>query len=267
MDSLKNSKAGSKIIGGTVSKVDSRVNSRKDGRKNDEVRKIKITRKYISHTDGSVFIEMGNTRIVCTASVEDKVPPFLKGKGSGWITAEYDMIPKASPIRIIRPQVTGKIAGRTHEIQRLIGRSLRCAVDMKKLGEKTIWIDCDVIEADGGTRTASITGSFIALFDCLQSLVTQKVLEEMPITDFVAAISLGIVGGDILIDLCFEEDSSAQVDMNVVMNSSGKFIEIQSSAEGNLYSRDDFNIMLDKATRAINDITILQKKILSQKII
>lgn len=242
------------------------MGSRIDGRKNDEVRKIKITRKYISHADGSVFIEMGNTRIVCTASVENKVPPFLKGKGSGWITAEYDMIPRAAPVRIIRPQVAGKITGRTHEIQRLIGRSLRCAVDMVKLGERTIWIDCDVIEADGGTRTASITGSFIALFDCLRSLVTQKILEEMPITDFIAAISLGIVEGNILIDLCFEEDSAAQVDMNIVMSSSGKFIEIQSSAEGDPYSRDDFNIMLDKATKAINDITVFQKKILSQKI-
>ncbi len=258
MDSLKNGK----VIGRIGRKTEGRI----DGRKNDEVRKIKITRKYISHTDGSVFIEMGNTRIVCTASVENKVPPFLKGKGSGWITAEYDMIPRAAPVRIIRPQVAGKITGRTHEIQRLIGRSLRCAVDMEKLGERTIWIDCDVIEADGGTRTASITGSFIALFDCLRSLVTQKILEEMPITDFIAAISLGIVEGNILVDLCFEEDSAAQVDMNIVMSSSGKFIEIQSSAEGDPYSRDDFNIMLDKATKAINDITVFQKKILSQKI-
>jgi ribonuclease PH len=258
MDTLKNGKV--------INRIGRKTEGRIDGRKNDEVRKIKITRKYISHTDGSVFIEMGNTRIVCTASVEDKVPPFLKGKRSGWITAEYGMIPKAAPVRIIRPQVAGKIAGRTHEIQRLIGRSLRCTVDMKKLGERTIWIDCDVIESDGGTRTASITGSFIALFDCLQSLVTHKILEEMPITDFIAAISLGIVEGNILVDLCFEEDSAAQVDMNIVMSSGGKFIEIQSSAEGDPYSRDDFNIMLDKATKAINDITVFQKKILSQKI-
>lgn len=240
--------------------------SRIDGRKNDEIRKIKITRNYISHTPGSIFIEMGNTRIVCTASIEDKVPPFLKGKGSGWITAEYDMIPKSSPIRIIRSQVSGKINGRTHEIQRLIGRSLRCAVDMKKIGEKTIWIDCDVIEADGGTRTAAITGSFIALFDCLQSLVTQKILTELPITDFVAAVSVGIIDGSILVDLCFAEDSTAQVDMNVVMNSSNKYIEIQSTAEGEPYLREDFNKMLDKATDAINEIIGFQKKVLSQGI-
>ena len=242
------------------------MEDRIDGRKYDEIRPIKITRKFISHTEGSVFIEMGKTRIVCTASVEDKVPPFLKGKGSGWITAEYDMIPKSAPTRIIRPQVTGTISGRTHEIQRLIGRSLRCAVDMKKLGEKTIWLDCDVIEADGGTRTAAITGSFIALFDCLHSLVDRKILPEIPITDFVAAVSLGIVNDDILIDLCFAEDSAAQVDMNVVMNSSGKFIEIQSSAEGYPFYREKFDIMLDKASKAISEIISYQKKILSQDI-
>ena len=242
------------------------MEDRIDGRKHDEIRPIKITRKFISHTEGSVFIEMGKTRIVCTASVEDKVPPFLKGKGSGWITAEYDMIPKSAPIRIIRPQVAGKISGRTHEIQRLIGRSLRCAVDMNKLGEKTIWLDCDVIEADGGTRTAAITGSFIALFDCLHSLVDRKILPEIPITDFVAAVSLGIVKDDILIDLCFAEDSAAQVDMNVVMNSSGKFIEIQSSAEGYPFYREKFDIMLDKASKAISKIIGHQKKILSQNI-
>ena len=242
------------------------MEDRIDGREHDETRPIKITRKFISHTEGSVFIEMGKTRIVCTASVEDKVPPFLKGKGSGWITAEYDMIPKSAPTRIIRPQVTGKISGRTHEIQRLIGRSLRCAVDMKKLGEKTIWLDCDVIEADGGTRTAAITGSFIALFDCLHSLVDRKILPEIPITDFVAAVSLGIVNDDILMDLCFAEDSAAQVDMNVVMNSSGKFIEIQSSAEGYPFYREKFDIMLDKASKAISEIIGYQKKILSQDI-
>jgi len=242
------------------------MEDRIDGRKHDEIRPIKITRKFISHTEGSVFIEMGKTRIVCTASVEDKVPPFLKGKGSGWVTAEYDMIPKSAPTRIIRPQVIGKISGRTHEIQRLIGRSLRCAVDMKKLGEKTIWLDCDVIEADGGTRTAAITGSFIALFDCLHSLVDRKILPEIPITDFVAAVSLGIVNDDILIDLCFAEDSAAQVDMNVVMNSSDKFIEIQSSAEGYPFYREKFDTMLDKASKAISEIIGYQKKILSQDI-
>jgi ribonuclease PH len=178
-----------------------------DGRKDDEIREIKITRNYISHTEGSVFIEMGNTRIVCTATVEDKVPKFLAGKGSGWITAEYDMIPGSAPQRIIRPQTLGRINGRTHEIQRLIGRSLRSIADLGKIGERTIWIDCDVIEADGGTRTAAITGSFIALFDCMHSMVDKKIIREMPIESFLAAVSVGMVNGNILVDLCFEEDS------------------------------------------------------------
>ena len=166
-----------------------------DGRKKDEIRKIKITRNYISHADGSVFIEMGKTRIVCTATVEDKVPKFLSGKGSGWITAEYDMIPSAAPQRIIRAQTAGRINGRTHEIQRLIGRSLRAVVDLSKIGARTIWIDCDVIEADGGTRTASITGSFIALLDCMHSMVERKIIDIMPVERFLAAVSVGIVVG------------------------------------------------------------------------
>jgi len=242
------------------------MGKRIDGRKDDEVREIKITRNYISHAPGSVFIEMGKTRIVCTATVEEKVPPFIRGKGTGWITAEYDMIPRSAPQRIIRPQVIGKINGRTHEIQRLIGRSFRAAVDLKKLGERTIWIDCDVIEADGGTRTASITGGFVALFDCLHSLVDRKIIEEMPITNFIAAISVGIVNGEVLIDLCFREDSQAEVDMNVVMNSGGEFIEIQSTAEGNTFGKEIFLQMLGKSAKAIGDIISLQKKILSQKI-
>jgi len=242
------------------------MGKRIDGRKDDEFREIKITRNYISHAAGSVFIEMGKTRIVCTATVEEKVPPFIRGKGTGWITAEYDMIPRSAPQRIIRPQAIGKINGRTHEIQRLIGRSFRAAVDLKKLGERTIWIDCDVIEADGGTRTASITGGFVALFDCLHSLVDKKIIEEMPITNFIAAISVGIVNGEVLIDLCFREDSQADVDMNVVMNSGGEFIEIQSTAEGNTFGKEIFLQMLDKSAKAVGDIVSLQKKILSQKI-
>lgn len=242
------------------------MGKRIDGRKDDEVREIKITRNYISHAPGSVFIEMGKTRIVCTATVEEKVPPFIRGKGTGWITAEYDMIPRSAPQRIIRPQAIGKINGRTHEIQRLIGRSFRAAVDLKKLGERTIWIDCDVIEADGGTRTASITGGFVALFDCLHSMVDKKIIEEMPITNFIAAISVGIVNGEVLIDLCFREDSQADVDMNVVMNSGGEFIEIQSTAEGNTFRKEIFLQMLDKSAKAVGDIVSLQKKILSQKI-
>ena len=241
------------------------MSERHDGRKNDEIRDIKITRKYISHADGSVFIEMGNTRIVCTATIEEKVPPFLRGKGKGWITAEYDMIPGSTPRRIIRPQASGRINGRTHEIQRLIGRSLRAAVDLDMIGERTIWIDCDVIEADGGTRTASITGSFIALFDSLQGMIENEIINEMPIESFVAAISVGIVDGEILTDLCFIEDSNAEVDMNVVSNSKGNLIEVQSTAEGAPFSREQFDQMLGCASSAIEGIIELQKKILSQR--
>jgi len=240
--------------------------NRIDGRQLDEIRELKIKRKYISHTEGSVFIEAGNTRIICTATVEDKVPPFLKGRGTGWITAEYDMIPRSAPARILRPQVTGRTSGRTHEIQRLIGRALRCAVDLKKLGERTIWIDCDVIEADGSTRTTSITGSFVALFDCLHVLVDQKVLNEMPISNFIAAASVGIVNDEIMADLNFAEDSAAQVDMNVVMDSSGKLIEIQASAEGYPFYREEFNKLLDFAVEAIDKVIAYQKKVLSQGI-
>jgi len=241
------------------------MTDRSDGRKNDEIRNIKITRKYISHADGSVFIEMGNTRIVCTATFEDKVPPFLRGKKTGWITAEYDMIPGSTHRRVSRPQATGRIKGRTHEIQRLIGRSLRGAIDLDKIGERTIWIDCDVIEADGGTRTASITGSFIALFDCLQGMIDKKLIDEMPIESFIAAISVGIVDGEIMTDLCFVEDSKADVDMNIVANSKGNLIEVQSTAEGAPFSREQFDVMLEKAMEAIAGIIELQKKILSQK--
>ncbi|MFC2159314.1 ribonuclease PH [Actinomycetota bacterium] len=241
------------------------MSERRDGRKNDEIRDIKITRKYISHADGSVFIEMGNTRIVCTATIEEKVPPFLRGKGKGWITAEYDMIPGSTPRRIIRPQATGRINGRTHEIQRLIGRSLRAAVNLDMIGERTIWIDCDVIEADGGTRTASITGSFIALFDSLQGMIENKIINEMPIESFVAAISVGIVDGEIMTDLCFTEDSTAEVDMNVVANSKGNLIEVQSTAEAAPFSREQFDQMLENASSAIEGIIELQKKILSKR--
>jgi len=242
------------------------MGKRIDGRKDDEIREIKITRNYISHTEGSVFIEMGNTRIVCTATVEDKIPKFLAGKGSGWITAEYDMIPGSAPQRIIRPQTVGRINGRTHEIQRLIGRSFRSIADLAKIGERTIWIDCDVIEADGGTRTASITGSFIALFDCMHSLVDKKIISEMPIESFLAAVSIGIVDGNILVDLCFEEDSKAQVDMNVVMNSKNELIEVQSTAEITPFRREDFDRMMEKATAAIAEIIDIQKKTLNKSL-
>lgn len=233
-----------------------------DGRKNDQIRQIKITRKYISHAEGSVFIEAGNTRVVCTATVDEKVPPFLKGKEQGWITAEYDMIPRSAPQRILRPQVAGRISGRFHEIQRLIGRSLRAVVDMTKLGERTIWIDCDVIEADGGTRTASVNGSFIALYDCLKNMVDRKIIEEMPINNFLSAISVGIVENEIMADLCFYEDSNAQVDMNVVMDSSGNFVEIQASAEKATFNKEQFDEMMDISTKSLWEIIEIEKKVL-----
>ena len=234
--------------------------ARIDGRENDEIREMKVQRNYISHAPGSVFLEMGKTRILCTATIENKVPQFLRGKGVGWITAEYNMIPRSAPQRILRPQVTGKIAGRTHEIQRLIGRSLRAVVDLKKLGEKTIWLDCDVIEADGGTRCASITGSFIALYDCLRNMVDDQLIPEMPVTDFIAAVSVGIVEKKMLADLCFEEDRKAQVDMNVVMNSSGNLIEVQSTAEEKAFTKQEFLVMLDLSMTSIEKLISFQKK-------
>ena len=235
------------------------MNSRIDGRSNNELRPINVTRNYISHAEGSVFIEVGKTRVICTATIEEKVPPFQKGKGLGWITAEYDMIPRSTQVRVIRPQTVGKIGGRTHEIQRLIGRSLRGVVDFKKLGERTIWIDCDVIEADGGTRCAAITGGFIALYDCCRNLVEQKIISEMPVSDFLAAVSVGVVNGEIMADLCYAEDSTAEVDMNVVMNSQGNLIEVQSTAEYKAFSRDDFNKLLDLSVSSIEKLFEVQK--------
>lgn len=241
------------------------MNNRMDGRSNDQLRPVNVARNYISHAEGSVFIEVGKTRVICTATVEEKVPAFQKGKGLGWVTAEYDMIPRSTQTRIIRPQTTGKIGGRTHEIQRLIGRSLRGVVDFKKLGERTIWIDCDVIEADGGTRCAAITGGFLALYDCCRYLVDQKIIPELPVSDFLAAISVGIVNGEILADLCFAEDSTAEVDMNVVMNSQGNLIEVQSTAEYKAFSREDFNKLLDLSISSIEKLFQIQKKALLEQ--
>lgn len=241
------------------------MSTRINGRSNDELRQVKVTRNYISHAEGSAFIEVGKTRVICTATVEEKVPPFQRGRGIGWVTAEYDMIPRSAQVRIIRPQTTGKIKGRTHEIQRLIGRSLRGVVDFQKLGERTIWIDCDVIEADGGTRCASITGGYIALFDCCRYLVEQKIITEMPVSDFLAAISVGIVNGEIMADLCFAEDSTAEVDMNVVMNSKGNLIEVQSTAENKAFSREDFNKLLDISMVSIEKLFLIQKKVLLEQ--
>ncbi len=211
-----------------------------------------------------MLIEFGDTRVICTASVEDGVPPFLRGKGSGWLTAEYGMLPRATHTRSSREATKGKVGGRTHEIQRLIGRSLRSVIDLTLLGERTVHIDCDVIQADGGTRTASITGAFVALADAMQVLVARGVIPANPITEAVAAVSVGIVRGEILLDLDYDEDSSAEVDMNVVMTSSGRFIEVQGTAEEEPFSRSQMDGMIDAASAGINRLTVFQTEALSQ---
>lgn len=232
-----------------------------DKRKNDELRKVKITRNYLKYAPGSCLIEMGNTKVICTATVEEKVPPFMKGKGKGWVTAEYGMIPGSCNERIARESSKGKPSGRTMEIQRLIGRSLRSIVDLSKLGERTIWIDADVIQGDGGTRTASITGSYIALAEAIQKLIKAGLLAESPILDSIAAISVGVVNGTPVLDLCYQEDSKAEVDMNVVMTGSGKFVEVQGTAEGAPFSSKDMNTLMALAQKGIKDLTVIQKKI------
>ncbi|PIS33312.1 MAG: ribonuclease PH [Candidatus Omnitrophica bacterium CG08_land_8_20_14_0_20_41_16] len=228
-----------------------------DGRGADKIRKVNITRNYIKYPEGSCLIELGNTKVICTASVEETVPPFLKGTGTGWVTAEYGMLPRSCGTRIPR----GKNSGRTYEIQRLVGRSLRTITEMKSLGGRTIWIDCDVIQGDGGTRTASITGSFIALVDAIARLKKDGKINEIPVKDYVAATSVGIVNGALFLDLCYEEDSHAEVDMNIVMTASGKFIEIQGTAERNPFSKDEMDKMLDLAKRGIEDLFSIQRKL------
>jgi len=228
---------------------------RSDGRGNDRLRKINVTRNYIKYAEGSCLFELGNTRIVCTASVEEYVPNFLKGKGVGWVTAEYGMLPRSCQSRIPR----NKDSGRTYEIQRLVGRSLRSVVDMKELGERTIWLDCDVIQGDGGTRTASITGSFIALCDALIKIKKDRLIPAIPIKDFVAATSVGIIGNDLVLDLSYEEDSKAEVDMNVVMVGKGEFIEIQGTAEGRPFSKEQMDKLLDLAKKGITELIDMQR--------
>jgi len=234
---------------------------RNDGRKADELRKIKITRNYIKSAEGSVLIEMGDTRVICTATVENSVPPFLRGKGTGWVTAEYAMLPRSSGQRIQRER--SKVGGRTHEIQRLIGRSLRSIVDMQALGERSVLIDCDVIEADGGTRTASITGAYIALVDALRHVKNQRLIEAVPVIDYLAAISVGIVDGKPMLDLCYTEDSSAEVDMNLVMTGKGKIVEVQGTAEGEPFSREELDKLLALGEKGIRALVKIQKEILA----
>ncbi len=227
---------------------------RPDGRRNDEMRPIKINKDFIKNADGSVLIELGNTRVICTASIENKVPPFLKDQKKGWITAEYGMLPRSTPVRMLRESTAGRVGGRTHEIQRLIGRSLRSVVDLERLGERTIWIDCDVIEADGGTRTASITGGFIALREAIKKAMAAGMLSDNPIKETLAAISVGIIGGEPKLDLCYSEDSQAEVDMNIVMTGNGKFIEIQGTAEILPFSKDSLLQLLSLGEKGIREI-------------
>ena len=230
-----------------------------DGRKNDQVRHTKVTRNYIKHAEGSVLIEVGDTKVICTASIEDKVPPFLKGTGEGWITAEYNMLPRSTATRKVREIARLKLDGRTMEIQRLIGRALRSVVDLKALGEKTIWIDCDVIQADGGTRTTSITGAFIALVDAVNKIHKQKSFKVYPIRKFVCATSVGIVGEEKLLDLCYEEDSNAKVDMNIIGTDDGQFVEIQGTGEEAPFTRSELNEILDLGEKGIKQMIQLQK--------
>lgn len=229
-----------------------------------QIRPIRITRHYIKHADGSVLIECGDTKVICTASISEQIPPFLKGQGQGWLTAEYGMLPGSTHSRMQREAAKGKQTGRTMEIQRLIGRALRAAVDLKKLGERTIQIDCDVIQADGGTRTASITGAFVALHDAIQKLLDQKLIEATPIIDHVAAISVGIYEGTPVLDLDYVEDSACDTDMNVVMTGRLHLIEVQGTAEGNAFSRAELNTMLDMAQQGIEELIALQRNVLTQ---
>ena len=231
---------------------------RADGRAADQLRPIKITRDYLRHPEGSVLVEFGDTKVICTASIEEKVPPFLKGQGKGWVTAEYGMLPRSTNTRMNRER--GGPSGRSQEIQRLVGRSLRAVVEMAKLGERTVWVDCDVIQADGGTRTAAITGSFIAMADAIGTVVRGGALPGTPVRDCVAAISVGIVGGAPALDLNYLEDSGAEVDMNVVMTGAGAFVEVQGTAEQTPFGRDSLAAMLALAEQGIGRLIALQRR-------
>lgn len=233
---------------------------RADKRKNTDMRELKITRNFIGTAEGSVLIEMGDTRVICTASIEEKVPQFLKDQKKGWVTAEYSMLPKSSRTRIMRESSAGRIGGRTHEIQRLIGRALRSVVDLTMIGERTIWIDCDVIQADGSTRTVSITGAFICLADVLNYALRNGLIERMPLKDYLAAVSVGVVNGEPVLDLTYAEDSSAEVDMNVVMTGSGNLVEVQGTAEGTPFSKDTLDRLIELASDGIRRLVDIQKK-------
>ena len=236
---------------------------RTDSRKPRQLRPLTITPRYLKTADGSVLIEVGDTKVICTAKLEDRVPKFMRNSGKGWITAEYGMLPGSSQVRIGREASRGKVGGRTHEIQRLVGRSLRAIADLKRLGEKTIWIDCDVIQADGGTRTASITGAYVALREAVATWLTRGILAGDPIKDSVAAVSVGIIDGKVLLDLSYEEDSRADVDMNFVMTGSGKFVEVQGTAESAPSTGKQMERMTEIAQEGIRELLKAQKKILA----
>lgn len=237
---------------------------RPSGRAPDQLRDIRLTRKYTKHAEGSVLVEFGDTKVICTASVESHVPRWLKGAGKGWVTAEYGMLPRSTGERMGREASRGKQGGRTMEIQRLIARSLRAVVDLEALGEQMITVDCDVIQADGGTRTASITGSYVALVDAVNHLIEKKLVSKNPIYGQVASVSVGVYDGVPILDLDYAEDSSAETDMNVVMNDGGAFIEVQGTAEGHAFSRDELNAMLDLAKHGIDTLMEKQRAALEQ---
>ena len=236
---------------------------RTDGRRRDEIRPVNVTRPFIKHADGSVLMEMGDTKVICTASIEEKVPPFLRNKGQGWVTAEYAMLPRATHERTPREASRGKQSGRTLEIQRLVGRALRAVTDMTAMGERTILIDCDVIQADGGTRTASITGAFIALADAFAKLKDQKIIPAIPLMDYLAAISVGKVGAQSMVDLCYEEDSMAEVDMNLVMTGQGRMVEIQGTAERGTFGKDELDEFLALGWDGIQRLVKMQKDLVT----
>jgi ribonuclease PH len=237
--------------------------ARKNGRAADALRTVRFTRHFTSYAEGSVLVEFGNTRVLCTATVEESVPGFLRGKGQGWVTAEYGMLPRATHTRNAREAAKGKQSGRTQEIQRLIGRSLRAVVDMRALGERTVTLDCDVLQADGGTRTAAITGGFVALADAMEALRRRGALKESPLHGQVAAVSVGIVDGVPVLDLEYGEDSTAETDMNVVMNNGGAFIEVQGTAEGHAFRRHELDALLNLAVAGIGELCSLQLQALS----
>ena len=237
--------------------------TRSDGRLPEALRPLKITRDYMKHAEGSVLIEMGDTKVICSASVEERVPPFLRNTGKGWVTAEYSMLPRSTHTRM--PRESGKGSGRTFEIQRLIGRSLRSVTDLTGFGERTIWVDCDVIQADGGTRTASITGAYVALVDAFRRMVEKGVIKKVPVHNSVAAVSVGKVDGKILLDLNYAEDSGAEVDMNVVMTGSGEFVEVQGTAENAVFSKGEMDVLIRVAEKGIRRLTKIQLRSLEEK--